>query len=185
LQRNAIAGRSTDFEYRMTRPGHVRLHQDPVSTETLVALWAAQDSLLQQYRAVFIAIQAALLSAAGLMVGTPARTIPFLVLTTVALLLLPVWVSTCRKRAALTQAAQYLLAKAEAGHVVTHPVDVLRIAQSGDTWWLAGDSYVDDFEPPTKLARVVFERAVPLVFLIAWTALLWAHLRPPFMLGAR
>ena len=145
--------------------------ESPVSADALLSLWSSQDGLLQQYRSIFIAIQAAMLSVAGLMVGYPERSPQFFVITSVALILVPVWVYVCKKRAALTQAAQFMVAKAEAGYPVSHPGHVLRMAQSGNTMWLVGDPFVDQFDPPTRMGTTLFERFVPAVFVGAWLVL--------------
>ena len=112
-----------------------------------------------------------MLSVAGLMVGNTDRSPQFYVVTVVALVLVPVWVYVCRKRAALTQAAQFMFAKAEAGYPVSHPGHILRMAQSGNAIWLVGDPFVEEFDPPTRMGVGLFERFIPAVFVLAWLVL--------------
>jgi len=146
-----------------------------LTLESILALWTAQDGLLQQYRAIFIAVQAAMLSAAGLMVGSASRTPALVVLLAVALALVPVWVSSCNRRASIARAALYMLVKAEAGESIGHPMHYLGMAQSGNMLRLVGDPLVEEFSPPVKMSAFVFERVLPAVFLVAWAALTAAH----------
>ena len=143
----------------------------PSSHSDILALWGIQESLLQQYRGIFITMQSILLAVSVAIPKPSEHLIPFMTLFILGLLGLWLWVTICARRGRAVYLCQFLVLKSEDGEVVNNPVKVIKDAEDGDYihQGFATDARFKSLH--VNHTRGKMQILLPLGFLIAWVVL--------------
>ena len=144
----------------------------PVSVEYLASLWATQDSLLQQYRVIFVTLQSILVSFGGLIVFRANSLGPMIAISTIVIVTMYLWLSVCRPRARAVFFCQGLVLRAEAGESITQPFHQLKHFQGLPVNQQIKDSSVALLTGRKAKTRNKMDGILPVMFIVGW-CLLW------------
>jgi hypothetical protein len=144
----------------------------PVSVEYLASLWSTQDSLLQQYRVIFVTLQSILVSFGGLIVFRDNSLGPMIAVTMIVGVTMYLWLSVCRPRSRAVFFCQGLMLRAEAGELITQPFQKLKDFQGLPVDQQIKDSSVALLTGKGAKTRNKMDTILPIMFFIGW-CLLW------------
>jgi hypothetical protein len=139
----------------------------------LVALWGIQDTLLQQYRTIFITMQSIFIAVAATLLSAKVPWIPMTLLTVLGSFTLWLWITICRSRGRGVYLLQFLAMQAEAGVPVVRPVRTLKDFQDKKHPEIETNELFRALEHGRTRWKLEF--LLPIVFSLAWV-FLWAIL---------
>lgn len=144
----------------------------PASAETLTALWNIQDTLLQQYRVIFVTMQSILLSFGGIAITRPNGLGLLICISGLVIVTMWLWLTICPARAKSVFFCQSLLLRAEQGEQIIRPLSLLKAFQSGEKPELRRDpTYLSLFGGGTKTSWKM-NVLLPWLFIVVWV-LFW------------
>ena len=138
----------------------------------VVAIWGIQEALLQQYRTIFITLQAIFIAVASSVFQRPDPWLPMIVLFVLAMFTLWLWLTICARRARTVLVCQFLALKAEAGEALAKPLSVMKdfeVSDRPDSTIAKDPLFVSLSVNNTRRRMQVY---LPAVFGAAWV-LLW------------
>lgn len=148
------------------------------SMSNLLTLWNIQDSLLQQYRVIFVTMQSILIAVGGLTIDATKPAVVLISIGILALATIYLWWELCRARGRSVHFVQHLILKAERGEIITKPLDRLKLFQEAN----CPDIDDQDFRrvrgkgnPSENLTRWRMDTTLPLMFALAWVLILAAR----------
>lgn len=138
--------------------------------EELLSLWSIQDSLLQQYRTIFITMQSIFVGLALALAQKPHDAFSLTVLFLLSMVTLWLWLDICTMRGKAVYVTQYFARVYEDGEDVERPLKRLKDFQSGSLK-ITDERYLALLKGTPRLKM---EKLLPAIFLGVWLVL-WLH----------
>jgi hypothetical protein len=148
------------------------------SMSNLYALWSIQESLLQNYRMIFITAEAIFLSFAATVTASPLPWLA-LVIAIPGIVLLLMWMSITRARAQHVSFVQDMIRAAEKGNLPSQPLTQFKAIQDR-----AEGVAIADVSLRSHRTRRQLEIWLPQVFALTWLLLLICAMYLSFVASA-
>lgn len=139
------------------------------SLSELYSLWSIQESLLQQYRVIFITMESIFFAAASASVAIGDSAVTFVSLLGLGIVTILLWRGICAERGKSVYFAQSLILRAEKGEKIYRPTNKIKNMKD--------KKHKKDINHPMFTAltsgytRNKMEKRLPLYFSVAWAIL--------------
>lgn len=140
----------------------------------IIALWGIQETILQQYRSIFIMTQSVIIGIALLTTQVKHPLVPMCILCVLAAYTMYLWQSICKRRGTIVYVCQFLAEQAE-NIVVKHPVKIIKNFDDDDKMEdvKIGEKLFSEYRSHHKnKTRKKMQNIMPWVFIAAWVFLL-------------